>query len=351
MSRVVVTGGAGVIGRALVNRLQASGNTIVVVDRRSPDPALCEKWDTDQVSFVAMDVRETAKLTEILSSADALVHLAASSSILDFEEQPTLSYRNTVDAATSVARAVRTSRHCHTLIFASTAAVYEGQSLPYSEDQSTSPPDLKASAKSVTEDVARSLHDECGNNVTVLRPFSVYSEYEMDKGTRANVLSLFVWAVAEGDQPVIWGDGEQTRDFVHADDAARAFELALDSAEGYSLFNICSGIETSFRKLLQTIGQISGNTITPSHIGVQLPIYAKRLVGVPTKALRELGFRTNISVAEGASRAWRIANTPRYQDKIVAQAHRRWRRPDGSAPNKPFNSDLRKWVSPARSAG
>lgn len=324
MSPIVVTGGVGVIGRTLVSRLQASGRRIVVVDRRYPDPVLCGKWDAEQVSFVAMDVRDTERLREVVSSADAVIHLAASSSILDFEEQPENSYRNTVDAATSVAKAVSVSRHCKTLVSASTAAVYEGQSLPYSENQPTSPPDLKASAKSETEVVVRALHDECGTNITVLRPFSVYSEYEMDKGTRANVLSLFVWAVAEGDHPVIWGDGEQTRDFVHADDAARAFELALASAEGYSLFNICSGVETSFRELLQIIAGISGNEITSDHINVQLPIYAKRLVGVPTKALSTLGFRTNISVAEGVRRVWRTANIPAYRDKILAKAHRRW---------------------------
>lgn len=349
MSTIVVTGGSGVIGRALVPQLQASGHELVVVDRRPPNPALCVGWRHDRVHFVEMDVRSTDRLTAIVSNAESVVHLAASSSILDFEEDPITSYRNTVDAATSVAQAVRASPQCRTLVSASTAAVYEGQSLPYSEDQPTSPPDLKASAKSLTEKVFRDLHETCGANVTVLRPFSVYSEYEMDKATRANVLSLFAWATARGFPPVIWGDGTQTRDFVHADDAALAFSLALDAADGYCLFNVCTGVETSFVKALQILGEVAGQAINPVHVEIQLPIYARRLLGMPTKTANRIGFRASISVAEGLRRIWETANTTPYRDMIPVNAYPSWFR--RSKPNTLLNANLREPASPVRSAG
>ncbi len=153
-----------------------------------------------------------------------MVHLAAGASFLMYEEAPLQQTSGTIDGFHTLLEALRVN-DVETLVYASTSAVYEGNDLPYNEGMALSPPDLKAFAKKVNEEMAALYARRYPLRPVRLRPFSVYGEDEMSKGKYANVVSLFTWAVCGGRRPLVWGDGTQTRDFIHVSDEGYAKAL------------------------------------------------------------------------------------------------------------------------------
>lgn len=313
---ILVTGGAGFIGRNMIRGMIDDGYVITSLDSykiggRRHIPADIR----EHVEWVEGDTRDLGLLNKLVGGKDAVVHLAAPSSFLMYEEDPVDGASVTTHGFLNVLESMRRNG-VGKLVYASTSAVYEGNPVPYDEGMGINPPDLKALSKKWNEEVARQYSQRYGITAIGMRPFSVYGHDEFSKGGYANVISLFTWAVLHGETPVVWGSGEQTRDFIYVEDAGRAFRTALESDLPTQEFNVGTGIETTFNEVLRLIGLELGEPIEPEHVDVPIAIYAERLWADVTRAENVLGFRHEIDVREGIRRV--LAATRRAQEAGVS---------------------------------
>lgn len=304
--RVLVTGGSGFIGRILVQALLQRGYNVTILDRarkRDSAPSTGTSMDIpmDAVRWVHSDTRDWDTLAEAIKGQDSVVHLAAGSSFLMYEEKPCSHTIGTIAGFQNVLEAARRFS-VRKIVYASTSAVYEGNKLPYSESMPLKPPDLKAFAKKINEEMSHIYSERYGIPLIGLRPLSVYGLEEISKGPYANVVSLFAWAMVAGRRPVVWGDGSQTRDFIYVTDVVDAVRLALEADIPTQEINIGTGIETSFNDVIAIINEYLGTDLEPTYVPVPVHVYARRLAGDPTLASEVLGFTAAVTVREGIRR-------------------------------------------------
>lgn len=312
-TNVLVTGGAGFIGRNMIAQMVQDGYTITALDNyKIGGKEFLADDIKDQVNWVEGDSRDYPLVAELSKGKDGIIHLAAPSSFLMYEEDPTDGASVTTQGFLNILEAVRRN-DVGKLVYASTSAVYEGNPVPYTEEMTLVPPDLKALSKKWNEEAAQQYADRYGITAIGLRPFSVYGHDEFSKGGYANVISLFVWAALSGATPVVWGDGQQTRDFIYVTDAARAFQLALEQDLKTQEFNVGTGLETTFNRTLHLIGAELGVELTPRYVPTPIAIYAERLWADTRKAENLLGFHPSVTVEEGVRRV--IASAREYSDR------------------------------------
>lgn len=293
--RVLVTGGSGFIGRNLVQDLVRRGYEVTVLDRAS------KAQQVDQVRWIRSDTRDWESLSQAMQGQDLVAHLAAGSSFLMYEEEPCAQTIGTIAGFQNVLEAARRSS-VRKIVYASTSAVYEGNDLPYAESMPLNPPDLKAFAKKVNEEMSQLYSDRYGIPLIGLRPLSVYGPEEVGKGPYANVVSLFAWAMVAGRQPVLWGDGTQTRDFTYVTDVVEAIRLAIEADIPTQQLNVGTGVETSFNEVIAMINEHLGADLAPCYVPIPVHVYARRLLGDPALAETVLGFRSTVTVRDGIQR-------------------------------------------------
>lgn len=318
MRRILVTGGAGFIGRRTVLALAKQGHEVYVYDSMQLGSTNEFKPLTTKIHTIRGDMRDYSGLEKVVKRADQVLHLAAPSSFLMYEERP-------IDAATityvgflNLIEAVRRSNK-NRLVFASTSAVYEGLPTPWREDMNCFPPDLKALSKLQNEQIAKQYGDRYGLKTVALRPLSVYGVGEYTKKGYANVISLFVWAMINGERPIVWGDGTQTRDFVYVDDCADTTIRILEynwneQSSNFEIFNVGTGRATSFNDVVRLINGQLGTDLSPTYVEVPLKIYAKEICGDTTKVRQLLGWEAKITVKDGIGK---IIENARKEPKVM----------------------------------
>jgi UDP-glucose 4-epimerase len=319
--KILLTGATGVIGQYVIRELLEQGYEVIGLDRRISDrldrlpPAI-----RDDVLWVECDTRDHERLKGAVRSAGAVIHLAAGASFLMYEEFPLEHTMATIAGFHGILEAAAKTSNVSKIVFASTSAVYEGNSVPYREGMMLKPPDLKAFSKKVNEEMAEVYRQRYHLDLIALRPFSVYGDDESSKGRYANVASLFSWAMHAGHDPIIWGSGQQTRDFIHASDVARAFVLALRSDTRQPCLNVGTGIETSFLELIQLIGSKLGITPTPVHVPAPVAIYAERLLADTTMCEEQIGFQPKVNLSAGVDRVLEKVEVLRKSDVFASLA-------------------------------
>lgn len=306
---VLVTGGAGFIGRNMIADMVTAGYNVTSLDNyRIGGKEFLADDVRDQVNWIDGDSRDYSTVAELVKGKDGVIHLAAPSSFLMYEEDPTDGAAVTTQGLLNILEAMR-HHDVEKLVYASTSAVYEGNPVPYVETMTLAPPDLKALSKKWNEEAAHQYATRYGIKAVGLRPFSVYGHDEFSKGGYANVISLFVWAALQNRAPVVWGNGQQTRDFIYVTDAGRAFVQALEKDLETQEFNVGTGLETTFSRVLELIGAELGTTLEPEYVPVPIGIYAERLWADTRKAENVLGFHPSVTVEEGVRRVIASART------------------------------------------
>jgi nucleoside-diphosphate-sugar epimerase len=297
----LVTGGAGFIGRQLSTLLARFGHEVRIFDNLSLSSQNLVPTGSN-IRFYQNELRDQKALMAAMKDCDVVYHLAAPSSVIMYEENPYESTSTTIEGFLALLEAVRLC-DVEKLVYASTAAVYEGQALPYEESMALPKPvDLKALSKKAYEDLAEIYAMRYGISVAGMRPFSVYGPGDVSKHRYANVTTLFVASILQGRRPEVWGDGTQTRDFVFVDDVAHAFVLAAQRKWSNEIFNIGTGIETSFNQLVSMINGALRTSLGPVYVPVKLPVYARKLKADTTKSMKLLGFVAKVALQEGIAR-------------------------------------------------
>jgi UDP-glucose 4-epimerase len=293
--RILVTGGAGFIGSHLVRALATAGHSVRVLDNLSTG-SLDKIGDLlNTVEFIRSDIRDVDAMEGALKGIDAVVHLAALVDVAESFEKPVDYFDANVCGTLNVALA---SKNISVLVFASSCAVYgEPIYLPINEEHPLNPKSPYAASKVSGEAYITAYASLYGFRPVILRLFNVYGPGQSK--SYAGVITEFIKRVAKGEPPVIYGDGQQTRDFIHVDDVVQAIMRALISDKAYGAYNIGSGINTTINELAQLILKLTGRTDLK-------PIYApprhgdiSQSVADVSKARKDLSFKPNILLNDG----------------------------------------------------
>ncbi len=300
--RALVTGGAGVVGSAIVDALVEDGGfDIVVFDQFSRGRPEHLAWAVanGHVSIVEGDIRDPAAVDAVVAGSDVVFHQAAIR-ITQCAEEPRLALEVMVDGTFNVVDAAARAG-VSKVVAASSAAVYGmADVLPTPEshhlyDNRT----LYGMAKACNESLLRTYHDMHGLDYVVLRYFNVYGPRMAVRGLHTEVLIRWMERIANGQAPLILGDGSQTMDFVYVDDVARANVLAAKSAATDEILNVGTGIETSLNDLAVTLLDVMGSTLTPEYGPERGVNSVPRRVADITRAEQQIGFRSTVGLREG----------------------------------------------------
>ena len=298
---VIVTGGAGFIGSHTVERLLSKGYSVVVVDNYySGSPGNLPRGD-GRLAILEKDVSDTSsmnKMASILGEGDveAVIHLAAVINIVEVNENPQRALDVNVKGTLNVLELAR-KLGAERVVFASSTAVHgEPVYLPVDEDHPLNPANLYGETKLFSERLINRYMKDYGLSAVSLRYFNVYGP-RMRPGPYAGVVLSFIQALLKGETPVIYGTGNQTRDFVYVGDVAEANVRAIESSYRGPV-EIGSGVETSINDLYRMICRIIGRCPEP-HRRPPRPGDVSRSVASIKLARRVLGWRPIVSLEEG----------------------------------------------------
>ena len=266
MKRTVVTGGAGFIGSHLAEELASRGYYVVILDdlstgRTENIEVLLQNKD---VQFVQGSITNLPLLHKLFQGVESVFHQAAIPSVPRSIENPLLSHEVNVTGTLNVLLAAR-DNHIKKVIYASSSSVYgDTPTLPKREDMPPNPQSPYAVTKLAGEYYCRVFQEVYGLPTVCLRYFNVYGPRQDPNSQYAAVIPRFINRVSQGEPPVIYGDGEQTRDFTFVRDAVEANILAAES-EATGVFNIGKGEKISINQLAELIISLAGSNLKPVH--------------------------------------------------------------------------------------
>lgn len=301
--RVVVTGGAGFVGSALVRGLVARGLAVTVVDtlvtgRRENLAGL----PTDAVRLEIADIRDTAALMPHLKEADTVYHLACLGvrhSLVHPMDNHAVNATGSLGVV-HAAMAAEVPRFVHV----SSSEVYgTARMVPLSEEAPCFPHTVYGAAKLAGECYARAMFDTHGYPVVVVRPFNAYGPRCHHEGDCGEVVPRFLLQCLAGQRMTIFGDGEQTRDFTYVDELAEGIIEAggCDSAVGETI-NLGQGMETTVNDLARVVAGVCGANKLQTDYQPARPGDVRRLFADRSRAGELFGWVPKIELADGVSR-------------------------------------------------
>ena len=301
---VVVTGGAGFIGSHVVRELLAAGYTVAVVDNLSS--GYRHNLPDAGEAFHELDIRD-ADLGPVMAGASSVVHLAALVSVPLSIENPELNAAINIHGTERVFEAARAAG-VRRVVYASSAAVYgDAPGLPKRETDPPAPQSPYAEAKLANELVAARLAQVYGLESVGLRFFNVFGERQDPSSMYSGVISIFADRLQAGKGITVFGDGEQTRDFVDASDVARAVRLCLEreapgsGEELRKVFNVGRGEQVSLLQLIKTLNQLLGTSVEPSFEPAR-PGDIKHSLADVTPLVSWTGWSAEVDLPQGLSR-------------------------------------------------
>ncbi len=264
IKKALVTGGMGFVGGHLVKRLLSQGVEVTVLDK-SIYKAI--PFDPTLVKLVEVDILSKEYLEECLQDVDVCFHLAAISSSTKCQNDWLFSLQNNVVAFNHLLDLLMKQDSTIKFIYASTASVYcNSTEVPQKESDRVSPCKVIAADKLTNEIYAAVAGRSFGLSSIGLRLFNVYGTCQYDSNHYSGVISRFKKSVLQQQPLIIYGTGEQTRDFVHVDDVVNAFILAANvELKGAQVINVCSGQSLSINELATRLQEVARTHLPVIH--------------------------------------------------------------------------------------
>lgn len=300
MARYLVTGGCGFIGSHLVARLVEAGHTVTVLDDLSTGSA--ESLPA-AASLIVGCITQSAMVAGAMAGNDGCFHLAAIASVQRSHEEWRTTNAVNLGGTINVFEAAREAGRNGTpipVVYASSAAVYgDSSALPLTEDGPTRPLSAYGADKLACELHARVAAEVHGVPATGFRFFNIYGPRQDPASPYSGVISIFADRLLRGEPLTIFGDGEQTRDFVYVGDLIWYLTAAMERRlPGAPVFNLCSGQGVSVNHLAETLAEVAGRSV-PEVRAPARPGEIRHSVGNPGRAIAEFGFACDTSLREG----------------------------------------------------
>jgi UDP-glucose 4-epimerase len=303
MKRYIVTGGAGFIGSALVRTLLAAGDgQVEIIDNLLTGRTQNLDEVRSRVQFHELDIRDYDSIAPVIAAADVVFHLAAIPSVPRSIHDPQPSHDVNINGTFNVFRAAAEGKAGRVVYAASSSAYGDTAVLPKVETMLPNPKSPYAAQKLMGEYYASVFASCFGVEMVSLRFFNVYGPRQDPSSPYSGVLSIFMRCLIEGRSPVIFGDGEQTRDFTYVEDVA---ELVLKAAraEGVSgkVYNAGNGGRYSLNSIWNTLQKIEGVSL-PATYGPPREGDVRDSQADTTAAKRDLGHAPRFNIEEGLRR-------------------------------------------------
>lgn len=295
--KYLVTGGAGFIGSHIARALLKLGNQVRILDNFSSGKR--ENLKGLEVEILEGDLRDVSKVAQAVKGMEIIFHEAAFVSVPESMEKPQECFDVNVTGTSLLFDEARKAG-VRRVVIASSAAVYgDSEAMPLVEDTPLRQLSPYAISKRVAEMYAELFTHQFGLEVTALRYFNVYGPRQRPDSMYAAAVPIFIRCMLDHNPITIYGDGGQTRDLVNVRDVVQANLLASEhpAAPG-QIFNVCTGIETRLLDLVKILYEIFPDA--PKHVHAEPragDIY--RSIGMPKKIVDTLGFKPQVSLADG----------------------------------------------------
>lgn len=302
--RYLVTGGAGFIGSNTVDELVRRAHDVVVLDDLSTGKAGNLAQVKTKIKLIQDTIANLAALREACRGVDCVIHLAAQTSVPRSVKDPIETNLINVDGTLNILVAARDAK-VKRVVFASSCAVYGKTSvLPIREDAALAPISPYGVSKQVGEAYGRVFQEMYGLEFVSLRYFNVFGPRQDPGSPYSGVLSVFNAALLGGTQPTVYGDGEQSRDFVYVENVAEANLLAAGAkgAPGRAI-NIGTGSRYTLNQTLALLEKITGRPARTKYASTREGDIRDSQADIG-RAQEALGYQPRFGFEEGLKRTW-----------------------------------------------
>jgi nucleoside-diphosphate-sugar epimerase len=296
--KALITGGAGFIGSNIARALVERGDEVAVLDN------LLSGWksniaDLSPVEFIEGDIRDASLISRAMSGVDVVFHLAASVGNKRAIDNPVLDSDINVIGTLQVLEAMR-KKGVRKIVMSSSAGTYgELRALPITEDHPMEPDTPYGASKLCAEKHCLAYAGLYGLDAICLRYFNVYGPNQRFDAY-GNVIPIFVFQMLAGEQVTVYGDGEQSRDFVSVHDVVQANVRAADSVGLSGAYNVGSGTQVTINRLVELIQQVSGVEAKVVHGDIR-PGDVRHSLAAIAAARRDFGYCPNTDFTVGLS--------------------------------------------------
>lgn len=303
MALFLVTGGAGFIGSHLVEKLVFLGEKVRVLDnfltgkRENIDPFL------EKIELIEGDIRDLGLCRQACQGVDYVLHQAALPSVVRSVEDPKTTTEINISGTLNLLLSARESG-VKRFVFASSSSVYgDDDSLPKKEGREGRPLSPYALSKKTGEDYCRLFYQLYGLSTVCLRYFNVFGPRQDPLSPYAAVIPNFIFRLLQGKEPIIFGDGEQSRDFTYVDNVVEANLLAIKASDRVSgeVFNIACGQSISVNTLASELNRLLGTQIKPLYTEPRAGDIRHSVADI-SKAREILGFEPKYSFKDGLTK-------------------------------------------------
>lgn len=300
---ILVTGGAGFIGSNIVDRLSPDNN-VFILDNFFTGVMTNLVKSKDRVTLIKGDIRDKELVNDTVAKVEYIFHLAAHVGNIRSLKDPYFDMDVNIRGMLNLMEACRNNPKLKRVVYSSSAAIYgEAKYLPIDEDHPLNPESPYAVSKMAAEKYAFAFYKVYGVPTASVRYFNAFGPRQ-DSSEYANAVSIFLSRTKKGEPITIFGDGEQTRDFVFIGDIVNANILAATHPAAVGqIFNVATGQATSINKIAEIIRQVSGKTIPITYAESRAGevIHSRATI---EKAKKLLGYNPQTSLDEGLRTTW-----------------------------------------------
>jgi len=317
MSLFLVTGGAGFIGSHLTAALVSRGKAVRVVDnfstgrRKNLAPVL------DRIELIEGDLRDREVCRRAVAGVSVVLHEAAIPSVPKSVADPETSHTANVDATFNLLLAARDAGVKRFVYAASSSAYGDTEISPKHEKIPPAPKSPYAVAKLVGEYYCRAFYDCFKLQTVSLRYFNVFGPRQDPKSQYAAAIPAFVTAVLQDRPPIVFGDGEQSRDFTYIENVIEANLLAAGAPETHGeVVNVACGQAVSINAIIRRINEVLGKNVQPTYAPPRAGDVRNSLADV-RRAREVIGYEPKVTFDEGLRRSiqWYVENVAFWRDQ------------------------------------
>lgn len=303
MERFLITGGAGFIGSNISRKLVSQGCFVRIIDNLLTGKKANLADIADKVEFIQADMGDFETAKAAMKDVDAVIHQGALPSVPKSIDNPAATHQHCVNATLNLLLAARDKKIKRFVYAASSSAYGDTPTLPKIETMKENPLSPYAVAKLVGEHYCSVFYKVFGVETISLRYFNVFGPYQDPTSQYAAAIPAFVTSILKDKPPVIYGDGEQTRDFTYIDNVVEANLLAARAkkTEG-QVVNIACAESVTINQIIAMINQIVGKNVKPAYVPQRAGDVKHSLADI-SAAYRVIGYKPVVKFKDGLAKA------------------------------------------------